>query len=85
MPERLAAQRAHDVATEYHGSTGSRPSAKAGGYAGARPSGGQSGGLLFAVSHRAYGDDAAKAFLTDLATLRREQIDLIAAAPLPAL
>lgn len=54
-------------------------------YASATTSDGQSGGLLFAVSHRAYGDVAAKAFLADLATLRRQQIDRIAAAQLPAL
>lgn len=54
-------------------------------YASATTSDGQSGGLLFAVSHRAYGDADAKTFLADLATLRSEQIDLIAAAPLPAL
>jgi len=54
-------------------------------YASATTSDGQSGGLLFAVSHRAYGDADAKTFLAGLATLRSEQIDRIAAAPLPAL
>jgi hypothetical protein len=46
---------------------------------------GNSGGLLFAVSHRAYGDAAADAFLANLGRLRDEQISLLASAPLPDL
>ncbi len=46
---------------------------------------GNGGALLFAVSHRAYGNDAAEAFLTDLGELRSEQIGLLASAAMPEL
>ena len=46
---------------------------------------GEPGSLLFAVSHRDYGDDDAKAFLADLGSLRAEQIGLVAGATLPKL
>ena len=45
--------------------------------------GGESGVLLFGVSHRAYGDEGARAFLTELKQLRPAQIQALAAAPLP--
>ena len=41
-------------------------------------------GLLFAISHRAYGDDA-EPFLKGLQDLRPRQIQALAAAPLPEL
>ena len=41
------------------------------------------GVMLFGVSHRASGNDAAKAFLQDLPTLRPAQIEALAGAPLP--
>jgi hypothetical protein len=47
-----------------------------------RPSS-ERGVLLFAVSQRAYGDEAAKAFLTRLKQARLAQINALARAPLP--
>lgn len=41
------------------------------------------GVMLFGISHRASGNDAAKAFLQELSTLRPAQIGLLADAPLP--
>jgi len=43
------------------------------------------GVMLMGISHRAYGNDAAKAFLQGLPTLRPAQIDALAGAPLPEL
>lgn len=54
-------------------------------YASAETTDGEMGGLLFAVSHRAYGDDASRAFMTKLSALRTEQLQALASAPLPAL
>ena len=54
-------------------------------YAKAKNPDGKAGNLLFAVSHRAYGDADAKAFLAGLETLRAEQIALVAGATLPEL
>ncbi len=54
-------------------------------YASAETTDGEMGGLLFAVSHRAYGDDASRAFMTELSALRTEQLQALASAPLPAL
>jgi hypothetical protein len=42
------------------------------------------GVLLFGVSHRAYGNDAARSFLTNLRAFRPGQIDLVAKQELPA-
>lgn len=44
---------------------------------------GASGILLFAVSHRAYGDENSRAFLESLGSLRTDQIQALASAPLP--
>lgn len=41
------------------------------------------GVMLFGVSHRAYGNEAAKTFLQGLSTLRPTQIRALAEAPLP--
>lgn len=41
------------------------------------------GVMLFGISHRASGNDAAKAFLQELSTLRPARIEALAAAPLP--
>lgn len=41
------------------------------------------GVMLFGVSHRAFGNDAAKAFLQDLSTLRPAWIGALTNAPLP--
>lgn len=42
------------------------------------------GVMLFAISHRAYGNDAARTFLGNLKTVRPDQINKIAQAKLPA-
>lgn len=42
------------------------------------------GVMLFAISHRAYGTEAAKSFLGNLKTARPDQINKIAQAELPA-
>lgn len=44
---------------------------------------GDSGVLLFGVSHRAYGDEAARTFLEGLKTLRPSLIETLATAELP--
>lgn len=41
------------------------------------------GVMLFGISHRASGNDAAKAFLQELPTLRPARIGVLAGAPLP--
>lgn len=41
------------------------------------------GVMLFGISHRAHGNEAAKAFLQGLSSLRPAQIEALAAAPLP--
>jgi len=41
------------------------------------------GVMLFGISHRASGNDAAKAFLQELPTLRPARIEALAGAPLP--
>lgn len=41
------------------------------------------GVMLFGISHRASGNDAAKAFLQELPTLRPARIEVLAGAPLP--
>ena len=46
---------------------------------------GRRGGMLFAISRRAYGNDAAQAFLTQLRTMKEEQILILARAALPEL
>lgn len=43
------------------------------------------GVMLFGISHRASGNDAAKAFLQELPVLRPARIEALAAAPLPEL
>lgn len=52
-------------------------------YAPYRGRAGESGVLLFGVSHRAYGDEDARAFLVGLKQLRPAQIQVLAGAPLP--
>jgi hypothetical protein len=54
-------------------------------YASARNGDGEGGGLLFGVSHRAYGNEEAKAFLQSLGEFKSKQIDALAAAALPEL
>ncbi|MHA6690908.1 hypothetical protein [Devosia sp. A449] len=54
-------------------------------YANAESSDGQIGGLLFAISHRAYGNDAAKEFLGTLKGFKGTQMQALATAALPAL
>ena len=54
-------------------------------YASEEDAEGKEGTLLFAVSHRAYGEEAADRFVADLAVLREEQIALVANAALPEL
>jgi hypothetical protein len=54
-------------------------------YASMQDADGTPGALLFAVSHRAYGDEAAADFITELGPLREEQIALLAGADLPEL
>lgn len=44
---------------------------------------GETGVLLFAISHRAYGNDASQAFLENLGALRSSEIDALVSAPLP--
>jgi hypothetical protein len=53
-------------------------------YAPYRTSGSEGGVLLFAISHRAYGDDDARAFLRDLKDKRPATIGALARLPLPA-
>ncbi len=44
---------------------------------------GQTGGMLMAISHRAYGEEAAKAFLTSLQDFKAVQVRALAEAELP--
>lgn len=44
---------------------------------------GNAGILLFALSHRAYGEENGRAFLESLGTFRTDQIQALASAPLP--
>lgn len=46
---------------------------------------GQAGGMLFAVSYRAYGNDAAKKFLGALKDFKGAQVMALATAPMPEL
>lgn len=46
---------------------------------------GSSGSLLFGISHRAYGNDAAKAFLTSLRDFKTGQISALSSMPMPEL
>ncbi|MEO4000549.1 hypothetical protein [Mesorhizobium sp. CAU 1732] len=46
---------------------------------------GKTGVMLFAISHRAYGDDAVRAFLGNLKAVRPDQINKVAQFTLPAL
>ena len=52
-------------------------------YAPYRGASGETGVLLYAVSHRAYGNENAKTFLSGLKALRPTQIDALAKATLP--
>jgi hypothetical protein len=52
-------------------------------YAPYRAASGATGVLLYGVSHRAYGNADAKAFLSGLKPFRRAQIDALTQAPLP--
>ncbi|MFV0369928.1 MAG: hypothetical protein ACK5KM_15875 [Hyphomicrobiaceae bacterium] len=52
-------------------------------YAAATDRQGKSGVVLFGISHRAYGNTAAEAFLKKLATFKSEQIVTLAKMPLP--
>lgn len=54
-------------------------------YAAIEGADGASAGLLFGISHRAYGDAAAKEFLQGLQAFRGEQIQILSMAPLPEL
>ncbi|MHA6732122.1 hypothetical protein [Devosia sp. A369] len=54
-------------------------------YASAESRDGQIGGLLFAISHRAYGNDAAKEFLGTLKGFSGSQVQALATTALPAL
>lgn len=54
-------------------------------YARAENAQGESGGLLFAISHRAYGNGAAEAFLQSLRDFKSGQINALASAALPEL
>jgi len=54
-------------------------------YARAQTRSGKSGGVLFGISHRAYGNEAARAFLTGLAQFKAAQIKTLAGMPLPKL
>ncbi|WP_347974913.1 hypothetical protein [Foliimonas ilicis] len=46
---------------------------------------GKSGGMLFAISHRAYGNAQSQAFLKSLRDFKGTQIQALATAPLPEL
>lgn len=52
-------------------------------YAPAVDGAGRPGVMLFALSHRAYGNDASRAFLEGLRGFKDSQLQLLAAAPLP--
>lgn len=52
-------------------------------YAPRKSSGGRNAALLFAISRRAYGDDAIRAFLAELKSSRSGDIGRLARAPLP--
>jgi hypothetical protein len=54
-------------------------------YARAENAEGETGGLLFAISHRAYGNAASEAFLKSLRDFKGGQINALATAPLPEL
>jgi hypothetical protein len=50
-----------------------------------RPATGAAGSLLFGISRRAYGNDAAKAFLTSLRDFKAGQISALSKMPMPRL
>lgn len=52
-------------------------------YAPASDAAGQTGVMLFAISHRAYGNDASKTFLEGLRVFKDQQITALASATLP--
>lgn len=54
-------------------------------YAAIEGADGAPAGLLFGISHRAYGDAAVKEFLQGLQAFRGEQIQVLSMAPLPEL
>ncbi|HTN62694.1 MAG TPA: hypothetical protein VL147_14290, partial [Devosia sp.] len=54
-------------------------------YASTETGEGQAGGMLFAISHRAYGNEAAKAFLSSLKAFKGSQVQALADAALPEL
>lgn len=52
-------------------------------YAQAQTAAGKTGGMLLAISHRAYGEPAARAFLSSLQDFKAAQVQALAAAELP--
>lgn len=52
-------------------------------YAQAQTAAGKTGGMLLAISHRAYGEAAARAFLSSLQDFKTGQVQALAAAELP--
>lgn len=54
-------------------------------YASAETTNGVTGGLLFGISHRAYGNEAAKNFLGTLKDFKRGQVQALATTILPKL
>lgn len=54
-------------------------------YASTQNAEGEAGGMLFAISHRAYGNEAAQAFLGALRDFKGTQIEELSKVPLPEL